>query len=54
MRIGVMLSMPGQQNTIDSLVQAAQRAEAAGFASVWLPNVFDVDAIMMLAIAGRA
>lgn len=53
MRIGVMLSMPGARNTIDGLVQSAQRAEAAGFASVWLPNVFDVDAIMMLALAGR-
>lgn len=53
MQIGVMLSMPGARNTIDGLVQAAQRAEAAGFASVWLPNVFDIDAIMMLALAGR-
>jgi len=53
MRIGVMLSMPGTRNTIDGLIQAAQRAETAGFASVWLPNIFDFDAITALALAGR-
>lgn len=53
MRIGTMLSMPGGQPTIDGIVKAAQRAEADGFASAWLPNVFDLDAITTLAIAGR-
>jgi len=54
MRIGIMLSMPGGTPTVDGLAQAAQQAEAAGFASAWLPQVFDVDALTALAFAGRA
>ncbi|HLZ70000.1 MAG TPA: LLM class flavin-dependent oxidoreductase [Dehalococcoidia bacterium] len=53
MHIGTMLSMPGGQPTIDGIVKAAQQAERAGFASAWLPNVFDLEAITTLAIAGR-
>jgi 5,10-methylenetetrahydromethanopterin reductase len=53
MRIGVMLSMPGTRNTINGLIESAQRAETAGFDSAWLPNVFDFDAIGALTLAGH-
>lgn len=53
MRIGTMMAMPGDQSTISALIQGAQRAEAAGFASAWLPQVFGVDALTVLALAGR-
>lgn len=44
----------GRSVTIDEVVALAQRAEAAGFANVWMANVFALDAIMTMAIAGRA
>jgi len=54
MRIGTMLSMPGDNSGVNALVERAAAAEAAGFASVWLPQVFTVDALTVLALAGRA
>ena len=54
MRIGTMLSMPGDNAGVNALVERAVAAEAAGFASVWLPQVFTVDALTVLALAGRA
>jgi F420-dependent oxidoreductase-like protein len=53
MRIGVMLSMPGDDVTLDALVRSARRAEEAGLDSAWLPNVFGFDALTVLALAGR-
>lgn len=53
MRIGTMLSMPGDPAGTAELVGRASAAEAAGFASIWLPQVSTVDALMTLAIAGR-
>jgi len=53
MRIGTMLSMPGDDAGVDALVERAAAAEAAGFASVWLPQVFTIDALTILALAGR-
>lgn len=44
----------GRSVTVDEVVALAQRAEAAGFANVWMANVFALDAIMTMAIAGRA
>src|SRR5689334_3454210 len=40
--------------TVDEVVAQAERAAAAGFESAWTANIFGVDAIMVLAIAGRA
>jgi len=54
MHIGTMLSMPGDNSGTGALVDRAAQAEAAGFASVWLPQVFTVDALTVLALAGRA
>ena len=53
MRLGTMLSMPGDPAGTNTLVARAVAAEAAGFASVWLPQVGTVDALMALALAGR-
>jgi len=53
MRIGTMLSMPGDPVGTAGLVERAVAAEAAGFASAWLPQVGTVDALMALALAGR-
>ena len=52
MRIGTMLSMPGDSAGTKELVERAAMAEQAGFASVWLPQVDTVDALMTLALAG--
>jgi len=48
-----MLSMPGDTSGTRELVARAQRAEADGFASTWLPQVSSIDALMVLALAGR-
>src|SRR6478672_8140130 len=53
MRIGIMLSMPGTDVTLDGHVRAGQQAEENGFASAWLPNVFALEALTTLAIVGR-
>lgn len=53
MRIGTMLSMPGDLTLTGGLIERAAKAEAAGFASAWLPQVSSVDALTVLALAGR-
>jgi 5,10-methylenetetrahydromethanopterin reductase len=52
MRIGRMMGAGGPE-TLDDLVAQAQAAEAAGFSSVWLANIFGFDAIGALAVIGR-
>jgi F420-dependent oxidoreductase-like protein len=55
MKIGLIGGItPGSASGIDVVIAQAQRAEAGGFASYWLPNVLGIDAIMALAFAGRA
>jgi len=54
MRVGTMLSMPGDPIGTEGLIERAVAAEQAGFASCWLPQVGTVDALMSLALAGRA
>ena len=39
--------------TIDDVVAEARQAEADGFASFWVPNIFGHDALTALAIVGR-
>jgi F420-dependent oxidoreductase-like protein len=54
MRIGVIGGVtPGEDGTIDGIVKTARDFEAKGVASFWLPNIFGLDAIATLAIAGR-
>ena len=52
MKIGLVLAMPGDTTGVNGLVEKASQAEAAGFASAWLPQVFGVDALTMFAMAG--
>ena len=50
MRIGVMI---GGRLDLDGLVARTQELEAQGFESVWMPNVFGLDAMGALAMIGR-
>jgi len=52
MRIG-MFGGDTANRTIDDVIASARKAEAAGFASFWLPQIFGMDAISVLAIVGR-
>jgi F420-dependent oxidoreductase-like protein len=52
MRIGIF-GGDTTSRTIDEIVTDARRAEADGFASYWLPQIFGMDAITLLAIVGR-
>jgi len=49
----LVLAVSGGPSTLAALVQEAQRAEAAGFASIWLSNIFSFDALTVLALAGK-
>jgi F420-dependent oxidoreductase-like protein len=54
MRIGPMIgASQGPGDTLDGLVAAAKRYEAAGFPNVWMANIFGLDAINALGIVGR-
>lgn len=54
MRTGIMVgATPGPDGTIDGIVARAQDLEARGFDSVWMANIFGLDAIGTLAIVGR-
>lgn len=53
MRIGIMSGDSGRNNTIDALVARGQEVERRGFAAMWMANIFALDAILTLAIAGR-
>ena len=39
--------------TLDDIVEIARKAEAAGFDTFWLPNIFSFDAIGALTVVGR-
>lgn len=49
MRIGI--SVGG--TTIDEVVENVRAAEAAGFATAWLANIFGIDAMTAIAVAGH-
>ncbi len=50
MRIGAMI---GGREDLDSLLARTQELEAAGFDSVWMPNVFGLDAMGAFTVIGR-
>jgi 5,10-methylenetetrahydromethanopterin reductase len=55
MRIGIGIGdISGKPATIDDIVAQVQQAERDGFASGWLANIFGMDAMTAIAIAGRA
>ncbi len=54
MRIGIGIGdIGGTPATIDDVIAQARRAEADGFASGWLANIFGLDAITACALCGR-
>ena len=54
MRIGIFAggSMTGD-DPVSSVVEAAREANEQGFASFWLPQIFQLDALTALAVIGR-
>lgn len=53
MRVGLSLADPSGPDPLGSLSEQVRRAAAEGFASAWMSNVFGVDALTALAVAGR-
>jgi len=53
MRIGVMSGATPEDSRLDELVARAKDFEARGFETVWLANIFGLDAITALAVIGR-
>ncbi len=53
MRIGIMAGASGGDDTLDGLIAAARDFEARGFDSMWMANIFGIDAITAAALIGR-
>ncbi len=53
MRLGLYIAT-GDGAPLDRVLARFARAEAAGFDSAWVGQVFDYDALTLLALAGRA
>jgi F420-dependent oxidoreductase-like protein len=53
MKMGLMVGTDGRTASVDDVVNIARKAESAGFDSLWMANVFSLDAIMTLATAAR-
>ena len=53
MRIGIYVSGRGRPD-VASLLARFERAEEAGLQTVWVSQLFDYDALTVLALAGRA
>jgi F420-dependent oxidoreductase-like protein len=54
MRIGIMSGATGGPDaTLDGLVARCRALEERGFASIWMANIFGLDAIGALAVVGR-
>jgi 5,10-methylenetetrahydromethanopterin reductase len=54
MRIGLMAgATEATGSTLDAMVDFAKMAEEKGFANVWAANIFGIDAVSSLGIAGR-
>ena len=57
MRIGIMSGAPGgavpPDSSIDDFVAFAKRVESLGFDSLWMAQIFGIDAIATLGFAGR-
>ncbi len=51
--IGLGVADTGRKGSVDALVDQIKQAEAAGFQSAWLPNVFNFEAMTLASIAGR-
>ena len=53
MRIGISLGEPSGSDALSQLGDEIRRAADDGFASAWLLNIFGLDALTALAVAGR-
>jgi len=53
MRIGVMFGGRSNPVGLDDLVARARDLESRGFATLWLPNVFGLEAVTTAAVVGR-
>lgn len=54
MKIGIMLgATPGDDGSLDGLIRSARDFEDAGFHSLWLAQIFGLDAITCAALIGR-
>ncbi len=53
MRIGVMSGATPGEGGLEGLIERARQLEARGFASMWLANIFGLDAITACALIGR-
>lgn len=54
MKIGIKIGLSsGPETTVENLLATAQQVEAKGFDSVWMPNIFGLDAISTLGIIGH-
>jgi 5,10-methylenetetrahydromethanopterin reductase len=54
MRIGIFIGDLGRIDNVDELVARCQAVAGDGFASLWLPQIFDWDALVALALIGNA
>ncbi len=54
MRIGLTLADPPGPDPLGALRGQLEQAAADGFASAWMSNIFGLDALTALAVAGRA
>jgi 5,10-methylenetetrahydromethanopterin reductase len=53
MRIGIMAGATGGDDGLDGLVASAKDFESRGFDTMWMANIFGIDAITAAAIIGR-
>ncbi len=56
MRIGIGIGQPnpiGDTSSLDLMLDRFKKAEQDGFQSAWMANIFSLDAITTLALAGR-
>jgi len=53
MRIGLMTGATGPDGTLDGIIAGALDAERRGFHSLWMANIFGLDAITTQALIGR-
>jgi len=53
MKFGLMSGASMTGITVESIVALARRAEAAGFATLWMAHIRTIDAITALGVAGR-
>ena len=51
-RIGLGMG-DGGGASVDELIARCQRAEEAGFATLWFANIFGFDAMTLAALVGR-